>query len=200
MPERQGSQATKNRLTSDPPILGRKNCGRCKRWRYVATDFSYRLRKVKGHKELQPRVESVCKQCRSKREKEKYETLTLDQRRAKMKRDNTLRQKKLDKARTIEIEKKDLRRQLNGIQNGSLLPITPFRMWLIKKLKQYESIEQLRIATGMGFNTIEEVVKGYRWNESLTCDPQPIMTIPLSVVDRALTNEGSDSMRAIGYE
>lgn len=92
-----------------------------------------------------------------------------------------------------------MRRELMGYKNGRLVTLTPFRMFLIKKLKVYGSKEALSRATGINHTRLTDYLNGYEWNESLACDPRPMMTIPISVVDKALSNEGSESLRTIGY-
>lgn len=175
-------------------IQGRKNCVKCGRWRYVATDFSVRLYKKKSGPVEQ--TINTCHDCRRKAGKRAYNELSYEERKARWTRQNFVRQSKIDLVK----EAKAARRELNGYRNGRLVSITPFRMWLVKKLVVYGSIEALHVATGLGHAQVDKYVKGYEWNESLACDPRPIMTVPVTVVDKALQNEGSDSLRSIGYD
>lgn len=175
-------------------IQGRKNCVRCGRWRYLATDFSVRL----YHKKAGPVEQTIntCNICCNRAAKRVYHDLSYEERKARWTKQNLVRQSKIDLAK----EAKAARRELIGYKNGRLVSAIPFRMWLVKKLKVYGSIEALHIATGLGHEQVNRYVRGYEWNESLTCDPRPIVTVPVSVVDKALTNEGSDSLRGIGYD
>ncbi|HVI79429.1 MAG TPA: hypothetical protein VM715_14940 [Candidatus Acidoferrum sp.] len=178
---------------SPEPILGRINCVRCTRWRYLI-DFPSRWYKTKAGREW--RRENVCEYCRKASSAESYNKLSPEEKQARWARTNKQRQ---DKVKMVT-EAKALRREVTGKLNGRLVTIVPFRMWLVKKLHQYGSIEELRNRTGLGHRQLTKYVKGYEWNESITCDPKPILTVPIAIVDKALTNEGSDSLRGIGYE
>lgn len=177
-----------------PVILGRKNCVNCTRWRHLI-DYPGRWTKRKGQDKIW-RIQNVCSICRNRKLRESYSKLSPPERKARWTNANKLRQKKVEKAK----EGAAAKRELMGYQNGRLLPITPFRMWLIKKMVVYGSLEELNRRTGLRHESLSNYLKGYEWNESLACDPRPVLTVPLSTVDKALTNEGSDSLRSIGYE
>lgn len=178
---------------SPEPILGRINCVRCTRWRYLI-DFPSRWYKTKAGREW--RRENVCEFCRRVGWEKSYDKLSPDEKKARWTRSNRQRQHKVNHV----VEAKAVKREVIGKLNGRLVSIVPFRMWLIKKLHQYGSVDELQRRTGVGHMPLSKYLKGYEWNESLTCDPKPVLTIPIATVDKALTNEGSDSLRGIGYE
>ena len=92
------------------------------------------------------------------------------------------------------------RRELIGSRRGSLVPITPFRMWLIGRLRWYGSVDELERRTGLSYDALRKYLDGYEFeNDMRWCDPQPILTVPLKIVDKAVTNEGSTSLNLL-YE
>jgi hypothetical protein len=175
------------------PILGRINCARCSRWRHLI-DFPARYYKTKTGKIW--RRENVCEVCRRAGWNRHYDSLSYEEKKRRWTVANRARQKKIE---TVN-EAKALRHEVTGKLNGRLVSIVPFRMWLIKKLKQYESLEELSRRTGVNHSQLTKYIQGYEWNESLTCDPKPVLTLPITVVDKALQKEGTDHLRSIGYE
>lgn len=179
-------------------ILGRKNCLKCGRWRIVAIDFPVRVYHAKGGDV--ERILAVCRVCRNRESTKSYQSLSPEAKRARWMKINAQRQEKVRKVNEAEQARRATAREINGFRNGRLLTVVPFRMWLIKKLKVYGSVQRLVDVTGVGHTELTRYLKGYDWNESLACDPRPVLTVPASIVDRALLNEGSDSLRGIGYE
>ena len=177
---------------------GYRNCDRCTRWRPVSDFTVYRTRT--GFEQ----IKGECDHCKRQREKERYDALTPEQKRAKGKKANKQAQKRRDKAlvfierqrrildeqnHKIEIlsDKIDRARKANrpprGTVNGSAVEITPFRMWLLRKHRETGyNVGELAQAVEQDPSRVKRWLDGYMWN-SAGRDPDPIRAIDVGTVD-----------------
>lgn len=168
-------------------MAGRQNCKRCTRWRPVS---DFKVRKTK-HGE---KPEGVCQPCYRAGERERWASRSDAEKKRIMNRINARKAERLVDANQVRAA----RRELVGSRRGSLLPITPFRIWLIGRLRWYGSLEELERRTGLSYGSLRKYIDGYVFeNDMRWCDPQPILTVPMSIVDKALTNEGSTSLNLL---
>ena len=112
---------------------GRQNCKRCTRWRPIS---DFKVRKTK-HGE---KPEGVCQPCIRAKERERWASRSDADKKRIMKRINTRHAERMADAKQVRAA----RRELIGSRRGSLVPITPFRMWLIGRLRWYGSVDELR--------------------------------------------------------
>lgn len=170
-------------------ILGRQNCKRCTRWRYLS---DFKIRKTK-HGE---KPEGVCIVCHRERERERWASRTDAEKKRIMQRINERKAERLRDAKLV----KAARWELIGSRRGRLLPVTPFRMWLIGRLRWYGSLAELEQRTGISYESLKKYIDGFEFeNDQRHCEPYPVLTVPLTLVDKALTNEGSTSLNIL-YE
>lgn len=207
-----------SKADDNPIILGRRNCARCTRWRH-ATDFRWhwphkRVTTPEGGRTAtrerynKPKIDKVCNVCRRDIERGRYRENRKDWiHRAvenRRKRDAKRAEERME-ARLLVAENRRLQRELVGLGNGNLLPFTPFRMWLIARLRRYDNNEsELARRTGIPQSTLQNYLKGYAWPKAEAevsthgwCEPQPIYTVHVNIVDRALLGEGTTNLEEL---
>jgi predicted Fe-S protein YdhL (DUF1289 family) len=168
---------------------GRQNCKRCTRWRPIS---DFKVRKTK-HGET---PEGVCTPCHRARERERWANKPDAEKKRIMNRINARKAQRLADAKQVRAA----RRELIGSRRGSLLPITPFRMWLLGRLRWYGSVDEVERRTGLSNGAVRKYLDGYEFeNDQRHCEPHPILTVPMAIVDKALTNEGSTHLNLL-YE
>jgi hypothetical protein len=176
--------------------LRRKNCTKCKRWK-LAIEFPWRW-KSRGRALAIPYIHSVCSSCKTQKERERYDALTPEEKRAKGKKANRQayeRRHKLNaqvvklktRVETLE-ERLDKYRKRVGIakrtyDNEILLDIVPIRMFLIKQAR-ISSMKSIARQVGVDESLVRRHVQGFYWESS--CDPRPVRTVTLSTVDKYL--------------
>lgn len=180
-----------------PLILGRKNCARCTRWRH-AVDFRWRWLKSGAG----PYIDKFCIPCRKELDRQAYARMSPAQKQRKIKRDYELKYEArhaLD-ALLAELEQHPknelLRRKIYNVNvilnNGSgkykradHVDITPFRMWILVKVREYGSAVALANAIGHDEKQVRRWAEGVDWFDS--CDPRPIRGVSLGTVDAIMT-------------
>lgn len=176
--------------------LSRKNCTKCGRWK-LAIEFPWRW-KSRGRVLGIPYIHSVCLTCKSARERERYDSLTPEQKKEKGIKANkqayerrhklTARVIKLEaRVETLEERLQKYRKRV-GINkrthdNEILLDIVPIRMFLIRQTRMY-SMKEIARQVGVDEAAVRRHVQGFYWESS--CDPRPVRTVTLSTVDKYL--------------
>jgi len=73
-------------------------------------------------------------------------------------------------------------------QNQTLMPIMPFRLWLLRQIVQGETVASIAKASHKDEEEIRRYTTGIYWDGP--CDPQPIHTVTLGIIDDVLTAMG----------
>ena len=190
------------RLPGRRPKLwrGYRNCDVCSRWRPVSDYPVYKSRS--GYEQ----IKGICESCKNKKERERYESLTPEQKRAKGKEANRHQRKRrvdalheIERLRSIldeQNEKLDkqyarlekARSRVLHWENGeAYLDIVPFRMWLLRQHREsgYD-LKQLAEQVGYDDSQISRWMQGFHWN-GVGRDPAAIRSIKLSIVDEIAT-------------
>ena len=81
--------------------------------------------------------------------------------------------------------------------DNTLLPLMPFRLWLLKRLRQENSLGEFASSVGYDPSQIMRYAEGIYWESD--CRPHPIDAITLGNVDEILTKAGSEHMLSILY-
>lgn len=205
-----------------PIILGRRNCRRCTRWK-LAIEFNWRWPKhrvttpegsrIPGKtRGTVPKIDSVCAQCRRELERQKYAKLPPEKKEQWIKRAVESKRKQRQAAederalaRLALAENRRLKYELTGLRNGNRLPFIPFRMWLIQRQRELGT-EVLARRIGYPQTQVEQWLAGFVWDNvgnewnnrsTVHCEPQPIYSIHIDVVDRALLGEGTTSLETL---
>lgn len=131
------------------------------------------------------------------RERERYASLTPEQKKAKGDAANARVRAKLQKVRKLEANVLILRRaaqeRYRATYGGEpLLDFVPFRMWLILKHREYGTT-RLAEVTGLNERQIRRYLDGFSWEGTGPewCGPTPITSISIDLVDKCLQREGS---------
>jgi hypothetical protein len=198
--------------TASPIICARRNCTRCSRWRHI-TDFRWRWskqvrlpngRRVETNAGEHPYVETVCTPCRRKRERRKYHE-NEPQRRHINKRTRSYHMRRQDELNRLREEADKLRtknamltRELTMLKQDAgeftLVPLLPFRMWLLKRARELGGLENWCYKHNLHTTRIHDFMNGYRWED---CDPVPIMSVKLDFVDKVLLMDGTTSLATL---
>jgi hypothetical protein len=178
---------------------GYRNCDVCARWRPVSDFTVYQTRT--GYEQ----IKGTCSECKRRIEKERYDRLTPEQKKAKGRKANKQAQKRRDKALVyIERQRDLLDKQNEKIerlekrveagrtriihQEGTRLDdtyvdIVPFRMWLLRRHREGGyNIVQLAEEIGQDDARVGRWLRGFEWNGAGR-DPTPLRSIRLSTVD-----------------
>ena len=136
------------------------------------------------------------------RERERYASLTTEERRAKGAASNARVKAKLARVKKLEAEnfvlKQAARERYHDKYGGQpLLDFVPFRMWLIQKQREHGTTA---LASMFGWDDarIRRYLRGYDWeqktNRPSLCGPSPIVSVTIDIVDHCLTCEGSTTL------
>lgn len=157
---------------------GYRNCERCTRWRPVSDFTVYKTRT--GYEQ----IKGECIECKRQREKERYDKLTDEQKRAKGKKANKQAERRRNKS-LHEIEKlrdeiakqdRKLEKQHEKIRSlraeiprghwaGSGLDIVPFRMWLLRQYRIHDyNVTNLAFDLNQNERQVRRWLDGYDWN------------------------------------
>jgi hypothetical protein len=177
---------------------GYRNCDVCTRWRPVSDFTVYQTRT--GYEQ----IKGTCEACKRRVERERYDRLTQEEKRAKGRKANKQAQKRRDKA-LAEIERlqHNLDKQNEKInrlemrveagrtriiheENGfeSYVDSIPFRMWLLRRHREggYNT-QELADEIGFDHSQVTSWLNGYKWNGAGR-DPAALRSIKLSTVDK----------------
>lgn len=176
------------------------NCKRCTRWLRI-TEFPWRWRRVRranswGNRPRHdvPTIETTCNACKRRIERERYQSKPLEERQAIGRRVNARARQRRD----LEREKLERRlraagdvarrlRERHGWEDH-VVPLTPFRMWLLVAVRVYGSRAKLAEICGIDDARLRRLVDGYYWEGPLK--PRPIHGVSLGTVDKILTAVG----------
>lgn len=138
------------------------------------------------------------------RERARYAALSPEEKKAYGKRANGRTKAKLERLKTLEIEYRRLYREHNNLRRDiysgqPLLDVTPFRMWLIGKQREYGDTYALAKIIGQDESRVRMWLQGYVWERPRVegadyCGPTPVRGVTIDVVDRALQAEGSTTL------
>jgi len=177
---------------------GYRNCDVCTRWRPVSDFTVYQTRT--GYEQ----IKGTCDACKRRVERERYERLTAEEKRAKGRKANKQAQKRRDKALVyIERQRDLLDRQNEKIErlekrveagrtrilyeedhlDGPYVDAIPFRMWLLRRHREggYNT-QELADEIGFDHSQVTSWLNGYKWNGAGR-DPAALRSIKLSTVD-----------------
>lgn len=198
----------------NPIILGRRNCSRCGRWRHtvdfkwrwpkrrvtnkpnpnidlaVAAKVGYKVTKTRALKSRRkkPTIGTICASCSRRIERERYNNLSEDERKAKVH----------QSVENIKAQKARLKEQIHYAQlahhkkrkyrNDQELDLVPFRMWLLGKVRAVGGIEPLALESRIDEKQFRRWADGYDWDSEIGqawsgCEPKPIHSIKMSDVD-----------------
>ena len=177
---------------------GYRNCDKCTRWRPVSDFTVYQTRTS------YEQIKGTCEACKRRIERERYDRLTPEQKRARgieankqaLKRRNKAlaeieRQAKILDKQNVKLEKqwdkiertKKFVRAPNRLWDDQYVDITPFRMWLLRQHREHGYVlDELAKEMGKDHSQVTRWINGYMWNGAGR-DPEPIRFIRLSVVD-----------------
>lgn len=186
---------------------GRMNCRRCTRWLPI-TEYRWRWRRVRskgtGYKQRHevPTIDSICVACRRSEEHERYHSKSLEERQAIGRRVN---QKAFERKQREEAKLAKKIQQANLVVNGNktkygdetVLPLMPFRLWLLRTLRQYPTLKAFADEIRRDEATIRRWAEGIYW--AAECDPRPISGIKLATVDDILTAAGAQDQLGVIY-
>jgi hypothetical protein len=181
---------------TNPIVCGRRVCaGPCGRWRHTV-DFPWRWRKRRTKwrgmpsRAKVPTVGSVCAVCLRAQARARYAALPPAAKHAVGVRANTNAAK-----RKTKLEEQVHRARRAYIANGggghAELDLVPFRMWLLAKVRQEGGIEAVARQLGKDGKAVGRWVHGYEWDNDAgwggwaKCEPRPIRTVSMQVVDEA---------------
>lgn len=178
---------------------GYRNCDKCTRWRPVSDFTVYRTRT--GYEQ----IKGTCDKCKRDAERERYEKLTLEQKRAKGVKANEQAQKRRDSAlheierlrkildkQNVKLDKqydkiersRKIVRVPYGTGSGIAVDIIPFRMWLMRQYRQHDyNLGDLAKHIGQDPSRVRRWLDGYLWNGTGR-DPEPIRSIYIANIDK----------------
>jgi predicted RNase H-like nuclease (RuvC/YqgF family) len=180
---------------------GYRNCDVCTRWRPVSDFTVYQTRT--GYEQ----IKGTCDACKRQVERDRYNRLTPEQRRAKGVKANKQAAKRRNKAleyierqakildrqnekidkleKKVEAGRAQLRKRHRHMENrkDEYVDIVPFRMWLLRANREsdYNTVE-LAARIGQDEAKVRRWLDGFQWNGAGR-DPDPINSIKLSTVD-----------------
>lgn len=187
------------RAADYPVICGRRNCAVCGRWRHIIDFRTYDRSKYGGKVYLS----MTCRHCDNAKERERYHNMPEEQRLAIQERTSANQKARRRRAR---LQQEDIKRirfkaSLGKDKNGDpLLEITPFRMWLIGRLRISGSIQKLAWELDMDPSLVTRYSNGYTWGSGAGRQrdayygPNPVETVSITVVDRCLTAVGVETL------
>jgi hypothetical protein len=177
---------------------GYRNCDVCTRWRPVSDFTVYQTRT--GYEQ----IKGTCDACKRRVERERYDRLTPEQKRAKGRKANKQAQKRRDKALVyIERQRAILDKQNEKIErlekrveagrsrilhqenhlDGPYVDAVPFRMWLLRTHREGGyNVQQLADRIGRDHTQVQRWLNGFQWNGAGR-DPVPFRSIQLKIVD-----------------
>ena len=195
---------TRRRKKANPhgpkPLVwrGYRNCDRCTRWRPVS-DFTVYLTRT-GYEQ----IKGTCEVCKREVERQRYNNLTSEQKRAKgIKANKQAEKRRNDALHEIErlrkiLDKQNVRldkqhdkilraqkhtRQVRNTGSGDAVDIVPFRMWLMRQYRQHNySTSELADAIGIDSSRVRKLLDGFYWNGTGN-DPVPIRAIDIGTID-----------------
>lgn len=134
-------------------------------------------------------VDNVCRSCRREQERQRYHSLTPEQRhdygvRAN---ENTAKRKaklleQVGRARMIQ-ERKDPE------WDDFKVDIVPFRMWVLGQVRIYGGTQQFALRLGLDEGLVRRWANGYDWDVDSErswgqCEPRPIFSVTVATVDK----------------
>lgn len=138
-------------------------------------------------------------------DKNKYAALSPEAKKAYGREVNARKKAKLERLKELEVEYRRLYREHNNLKrdtyNGQpLLDLTPFRMWLIIKHREYGQIKVLARMLDLHEDQVRRYLDGFVWERPRSegadyCGPTPVRCVTVDVVDRALQAEGSTNLK-----
>lgn len=179
----------------NPIILGRRNCARCTRWRHTV-DFKwrwqrkhYKTRTLRPPRYRTPTIDTVCKSCRRKQERERYNHLSEEEKRARGRIANKQAQIRRDKLNEQIARMNQIRAQRTPRWDDKTVDITPFRMWLLGKSRREGGAAGLSRQIGTHERNVRRWLDGYDWDQDsghafAYCEPKPIYSVTVGVVDK----------------
>lgn len=186
------------------PYFQRRNCKRCTGWK-LAVEFRWRWPKIEykhGRRRKRPVIDTVCIACRNRKERERYHSLSPEEKhaygqlvnkRAKKRRDQE-RQLLLRKMRNIKVSSGNANATYGG---DPVLPLMPFRLWLITYAKNFETTQQFADAAQVDESVLRRYMDGIIWEGK--DDPRPVNGITLGNIDEILYNLGQQHQLPILY-
>lgn len=200
------------KLRGPKPLIwrGYRNCDVCTRWRPVSDFTVYKTRT--GYEQ----IKGECEYCKRERERERYHSLTPEQKKAKGRRANRQAQKRRDKAlayierqreildkqndkierleQKVEHTSKLARKRVRYLEDGDYLDIVPFRMWLLRKNRETGyNIDELSEWIGQDPSRVQRWLNGYQWNGAGR-DPEPVLSVHITTVDAVAVKVGDTGL------
>jgi hypothetical protein len=172
--------------------IGRRNCKRCTRWKHnVEFRWRWRTRLVAGRRRRSsvPTIDVICFACRREEERERYANKTAEEKREIGKRANKNTRDRRQKERELQESLRNTVKVLAGTQKklrgDTLLPLMPFRLWLLSHLKEYGGLAGLAKRARLSEDTIMPYLEGIWWESD--CRPHPLDGVRLGFVDSFFT-------------
>jgi predicted Fe-S protein YdhL (DUF1289 family) len=147
-------------------------------------------------------MDTICISCRREEERIRYRSKSPAEKQEMFKRinDRTRRRREREEAR-LQAQIANARAAAAKIRatygDNTLLPLMPFRLWLLARLRQENSLQEFADSVGYDAAQLARYAEGIWWESD--CRPHPVDAITLGTADEILVKAGAEHMLSILY-